>query len=143
MGVDITGIGSIFDFGSAVINKIWPDAADAEKAKLAMLELQQKGAFKELEMNLELAKGQLAVNVEEAKNPSVFVSGARPAAMWVCVFGLFYSFIMQPLLSWVSLMYQKPVPPDLDTVVLVELLAGLLGLSGLRSWEKGQGVARK
>jgi len=64
MGLDITGIGAIFDFGSKVIDKIFPDKDAADRAKLEMLKLQQEGAFKELEAQLELAKGQLAINVE-------------------------------------------------------------------------------
>jgi len=143
MGFDITGLGSVFDFLSKGIDKIFPDADARDKAKLEMLKLQQAGEFKELELEFENAKQQLAVNAEQAKNPSVFVSGGRPAAMWVCVFGLFYTFIGHPLLSWVSLINKMAVPPTIDTSLLIQLLIGMLGLAGFRSFDKRNGVASK
>ena len=49
MGFDITGLGSVFDFGGKIIDKLWPDKADADKAKIRLLELQQAGEFKDLD----------------------------------------------------------------------------------------------
>jgi hypothetical protein len=142
MGLDITGLGSVFDFGSKIIDKIWPNAEDAAKAKLAMLEMQQKGEFKELDAALEAAKGQMAINAEEAKSSSIFVAGWRPAAGWVCVLGLAYMTIFRPLASWLGTIYGLPnVPPVVDTTVLMELLFGMLGMGALRSYDKKQGTA--
>lgn len=47
--MDLTGIGSIFDFGSKIIDKLFPDKAEAERLKLELLLQQQAGEFKELE----------------------------------------------------------------------------------------------
>jgi hypothetical protein len=143
VGLDIVGIGSIFDFGSKVIDKIFPDKNEAEKAKLAMLQLQQAGDFKELEGTIELAKAQLEINREEAKNPNVFVSGWRPATGWTCVLGLFYATIVNPILTWMSINVGWQKPPTVDTVVLFELLCVLLGVGGLRTLEKFKKVASK
>ncbi len=143
MGFDITGLGSVFDFAGKVIDKIFPDKDAADRAKLEMLKLQQVGEFKEIEAEWDNMKAQIAINVEEAKHPSLFVSGGRPAAMWVCVVGLFYTFIAQPLLSWAAILYNKAVPPEIDTTLLMQLLFGMLGLAGMRSWEKNKRVARK
>ncbi len=141
--MDITGIGSIFDFGSKVIDKIWPNAEDAQKAKLAMLQMQQAGEFKELEAQLELAKGQMEVNKVEAASGSIFVSGARPAAMWVCVGGMFYTFIGYPMFTWVAFLLKVAGPPQIDSTMLIQLLVGMLGLAGWRSMDKANGVASK
>ena len=141
--MDITGIGSIFDFGSKVIDKLFPDKNEAEKAKIAMIQLQQEGAFKELELEYKAAAEQIAVNMKEAEHPSVFVSGARPAAMWVCVAGFGYNFIIFPLLSWASLNLSWQVPPVIDSTIMMNLLFGMLGLAGFRSYDKKNGVASK
>jgi len=137
MGLDITGLGAVFDFGSKVIDKIFPDKDAADKAKLEMLKLQQEGAFKELELNAKNAEGQMSVNAKEAESQSVFVSGWRPAAGWVCVMGLLYSVFLRPLISWFSTIYGlSAVPPVIDNVILMELLFGMLGLGALRSYDK-------
>ena len=141
--MDITGIGSIFDFGSKVIDKLFPDKNEAEKAKIAMIQLQQEGAFKELELEYKAASEQIAVNMKEAEHSSVFVSGARPAAMWVCVAGFGYNFIIFPLLSWASLNLSWQVPPVIDSTIMMNLLFGMLGLAGFRSYDKKNGVASK
>ena len=143
MSFDITGIGSIFDFGSKLIDKIWPDKTEAEKAKLALLQLQQAGEFKELELQQQIAIEQIKVNAVEAQSGSVFVSGGRPAAMWVCVSGLAYTFILQPLLAWAATILKYPIPPVIDTSALMQLLVGMLGLAGWRSLDKKNNVASK
>lgn len=137
MGLDITGLGSLFDFGSKIIDKIFPDKTEAEKAKLAMLQLQQQGEFKELEAELAVLSEQSKVNLEEAKSASIFVSGWRPSVGWVCSSGLFYSVLLQPILKAFNV--EAPVT---DTSVLIQMLFALLGIAGMRSWEKSKGVAK-
>jgi len=138
MGLDITGIGAIFDFGSKVIDKIFPDKDAADRAKLEMLKLQQEGAFKELEAQLELAKGQLAINVEEAKSPNIFVSGWRPAVGWVCVLAYAFNYLIMPLANWLVKFgdVNAPAIVALDTGELTTLLFGMLGIGTLRTVEK-------
>lgn len=137
MGLDITGLGAIFDFGSKVIDKIFPDADARDKAKLAMLQMQQQGDFKELELQYKNATEQIAVNVEEAKSASLFVAGWRPAAGWVCVLGLLYSVFIRPMISWLATIASfNAVPPVIDNVMLMQLLFGMLGLGALRSYDK-------
>jgi len=131
------------DIGGKLIDRLWPDPAQRDAAKLAMLKLQQEGEFKQLDQDFQLALEQAKINGIEAANPSIFVSGGRPAAMWVCVLGLFYTFFAQPLLAWVSTMAKFPAPPVLDTGVLVQLLLGMLGLAGWRSMDKANNVASK
>ena len=86
---------------------------------------------------------QIDVNKEQAKNPSLFVSGARPAIMWVCALGLLMSFFIMPLAEWATaIRYPEVKLPDLNTGELMTLTLSLLGLGGLRSFEKSKGVAR-
>lgn len=127
---------ALLDIGGKVIDRIWPDPTQAANAKFELFKLQQSG-------ELAAIAGQLDINKVEAANPSVFVSGWRPFVGWVCGLGLVYSFIGQPLLAWGSVNWDFAIPPVLDLGTLITILGGMLGLSGLRTAEKINGVAAK
>ena len=127
---------ALLDIGGKVIDRIWPDPTQAANAKFELFKLQQSG-------ELATIAGQLKINEVEAANPNVFVSGWRPFVGWVCGFGLVYSFIGQPLLAWGSVNWHFAIPPVLDLGSLLTILGGMLGLSGLRTFEKLNGVDRK
>jgi hypothetical protein len=92
-------------------------------------------------ISLDMAQAQ--ANIEQAKHPSVFVSGARPAIMWVCCFALAWQFILAPMISWILSMTTSDIYlPILETVELTSLIMALLGLGGMRTAEKWKGVAR-
>jgi hypothetical protein len=144
MGFDITGLGAVFDFGSKIIDKIFPDKDAADRAKVEMLKLQQEGAFKELEANLQLSLAQTKINEKEAENPNVFVSGWRPAVGWVCVSAYAFNYLLMPIINWGAkwLDANAPLIMALDTGELTTLLFGMLGIGGLRTFEKVKGVSR-
>ena len=143
MGLDITGLGSVFDFGGKIIDKMFPDKDAADRAKLELFKLQQAGELQQLAQEFELAKAQLAVNQQEAQSASVFVSGWRPAIGWVCAFALAYQYLVRPIAVWALRARGVDVPdmPGLDEG-LWQLLLGMLGLGGLRTFEKMKGAAR-
>ena len=93
-----------------------------------------------------LVQGQLEVNKEQAKHSSVFVAGARPFIMWVCGAALLWQFLMEPMATWALVAFAQPdeLPPvpTLDIGPLMTLLLGMLGLGGLRTYEKRLGVER-
>lgn len=128
-----------------VLDKLFPDPAKANEAKLELLRLQQQGALAELDADVKLALAQATTNTAEAANPSIFVSGWRPGAGWACVLGLVYQFLLQPLLPWLTAVCGVTVPelPAIDSATLTTLLMGLLGLGGLRTFERAKGVARE
>lgn len=87
---------------------------------------------------------QIELNKEEAKNPSLFVSGWRPSVGWICSFALGYHFILEPLISYILAIAGYDInPPSFDFSQLSTILMGMLGLGGLRSYEKFKGVDRK
>lgn len=92
----------------------------------------------------EAAMAQAQANTEQAKHPSLFVAGARPAIMWICAAAMGYHFILQPFLVFGVLVagIQLPSLPELDMAQLMPVLLGILGLGGMRSYEKVKNVAR-
>ena len=99
----------------------------------------------ELDMSVQESNiAQVYVNMEQAKHPSIFVAGARPAIMWIAALGLFWSFFLAPVLNWIMVVSGTDVPlPEIETEGLLTLTLALLGLSGMRSFEKSKGVARE
>ena len=127
---DLTGLGSIADLVNTAIGKIWPDKTEQEKQQLAAAVM--------------VVQGQIDINKEEAKNPSLFVSGWRPSVGWVCSAGLAVQFLILPMAQWSLILMGKNVTlPSLDLEVLITMLGGMLGLGGLRTAEKIRGVAAK
>ncbi len=92
----------------------------------------------------ELAKGQLAINAEEAKSRNLFVSGWRPSVGWCCSLALFAHFLVFPTMDVVTAyMGIEAVPyPVFDMDSLMTVLLGLLGLGGMRSFEKAKGLTK-
>ena len=92
-------------------------------------------------ISLDLAQAQ--ANIEQAKSPSVFIAGARPAIMWICAFGLGWQFGFQPVRVWLfAVSGSDIVLPVLATEGLMPLTLSLLGLGSMRSFEKFKGVQR-
>ena len=88
--------------------------------------------------------GQIEVNKIEAASANWFVSSWRPATGWVCVCALAYQFVLSPMLRFIALtvMDTPPAFPVLDSSQLTPILIGMLGLGGLRTYEKINKVAR-
>ena len=92
-------------------------------------------------VSLDLAQAQ--TNLEQSKHPSIFVAGARPAIMWICAFGLGWQFVFQPVAVWIIAVGGIDVVlPIIETEGLLSLTLALLGLGGMRSFEKSKGIQR-
>lgn len=124
------GIGSLAkDIRIAITGK--------DPEKMAEIEL------KLLEMEFIAEKAQTDINFVEAQNPNLFVSGWRPFIGWICGIGVFYHFIGFSLMEWSIKVFKLSVePPKLDTDGLMGLVIALLGMGGLRTFEKVRGVER-
>ncbi|MBC6497024.1 MAG: hypothetical protein GDA54_01700 [Alphaproteobacteria bacterium GM7ARS4] len=115
-----------------VLSSLFPDKEKAQEAEHKMM-----AAL------LAADKGQVHINQVEARHASLFVAGWRPWLGWVCGMGIFWSFVLQPVALWLNgvMGWHLPMPP-IETGYLVELVMAMLGLGGLRSFEKVKGVAR-
>jgi hypothetical protein len=119
-----------------LIDRLIPDRAAAEKAK-AEMEMQLVNAANEA------ALAQVEVNKVEAAHSSVFVAGWRPSIGWVCAAGLAWAFVVAPVASWALLaLGVKTELPAIQFNHLFELVLAMLGIGGLRTFEKLRGVAR-
>ena len=97
-----------------------------------------------LELEFVARKSQADINLEEAKHPNVFVSGARPFILWVCGVALAWQFIGHPIFVWIITLAGSTLePPLINTDGLTTLIISLLGLGGLRTFEKINGVQDK
>jgi hypothetical protein len=131
------------DIGGKLIDRLWPNPEQRDAAKLKMLELQQNGELAAMMAEVDLAKGQLDVNKVEAANSNLFVSGWRPAVGWVCVGGLAYEFLVLPLLpGLVGMFTSTPSLVAIPMGDLMTLLFGMLGIGGMRTYEKLKGIAK-
>jgi len=95
----------------------------------------------------EAAMAQVDVNKAEAQHRSIFVAGWRPFIGWTCGVALAYHFILYPIIVFAIMTFPDlPVPADalpaFDMDSLMTVLLGMLGLGGLRTWEKTKGVAK-
>ncbi len=118
------------DLAGQVINRIWPDKTEAEKAEMALL--------------VATVQGQLAVNQAEAAHPSVFVSGWRPAIGWICGGACAWNWIGLPIAKAALVFFGYEMTLDsADLTEMMPILIGILGLGGLRTYERVQGVARQ
>ena len=93
---------------------------------------------------IQLDLAQIRVNEVEANSTNWFVAGWRPFVGWMCGVALAYAAILEPLMRFVALVIFKysGVFPAIDTNLTMQVLIGLLGLGGMRAYEKVQGVAR-
>jgi len=92
----------------------------------------------------ELAKAQISVNMEEAKSKNIFIAGWRPFVGWTCGLALFVHFLAIPISDVVTayLGYEPPAYPAFDMDTLMTVLLGMLGLGGLRTYEKQKGLTK-
>lgn len=122
---------------SGLLDKLIPDPEARAKAQLDLLKLQQDGAFKELDAQLQINLAQAEINKVEAASQNGFQAGWRPLAGYMCVAGLGYEFLLRPLLPWAITVsgVEAPPLPSLDGV-LFELMFGMLGLGTLRTADR-------
>jgi len=87
---------------------------------------------------------QLEINKAEAASGSVFKGGWRPFVGWVCGIALLYHFILSPLIIFGVTLTGVDIPPipEFDMGSLMTVLMGMLGLGGLRTYEKQKGITK-
>lgn len=118
-----------------VLDKIIPDTNARAQAKEEMAQALQS-------MDLEVLKGQLGLNQAQAQSSSIFIAGARPFLLWGFGSALLYMVVIYPHLIYAAKLLGWPAPPGLDGDLLFSMVTAMLGLAGMRSFDKAKGVAR-
>ncbi len=112
-----------------LLDKVIPDADQKQKIAHEIATMSERHIH-------EIAKAQIEVNKEEAKG-NWFQSSWRPATAWVCVAGFAVNFLISPLVAPFGIEV-----PQADTSTMLPVLMGMLGLGGMRSYEKTKGLTK-
>ena len=130
-------LGKLFSGGTVkavagVIDELHTSEEEKQQLKLRFAEVEAK-----------LKEKQLDINKVEAGHRSIFVSGWRPFLGWVSGLSIGYVYLFQPLLDMILQMFGVEVNwVVLDLGQLMPLILGMLGLGGLRSFEKAKGLTK-
>ena len=112
---------------AGLLDKVIPDKDQAAALAHQIATMSERHAQ-------DIAMAQIAVNKEEAKG-NWFQSSWRPATAWVCVLGFMMNFLVSPIANAFGVDI-----PQADTSVMMPVLMGMLGLGGLRTFEKTKGI---
>ena len=128
---------SLIETGVGMIDKLIPDRKAAKKAKAEMerllVEAENAGRL-----------GQIEINKMEAAHQSLFVAGWRPGIGWACAIGIAWLFVVQPIASWLMIVTGGVDSlPHFPTEYVMEMTLAMLGMGGLRTFEKMRGIARE
>jgi hypothetical protein len=128
-------ITAALDIGGKLIDKLWPDPAQRDAAKLELLRLQQTGELAQM-------TAQTEINKVEAASSSLFVAGWRPFIGWVCGLGCAWNWIGLPIAKLIIALSGYAITLQMaDLSEMMPLLMGMLGIGGMRTYEKIKGVA--
>lgn len=115
-----------------IVDELYTSEEERQQAKLAIQKVEAK-----------LKEKQLDINKAEATHRSIFVSGWRPFLGWISGLSIGYVYLFQPILDMILQMFQVQVDwVQLDLGQLMPLVLGMLGLGGLRSFEKAKGLTK-
>ena len=122
---------------TGLLDKFIPDAD--QKAKLA-----HEIATMSEKHHQEALLAQLEINKAEAQSGSIFKGGWRPAVGWTCAIAFMYHFILKDLIIFGCAIAGVELPdmPDFDMGTLLTVLGGMLGIGGLRTYEKQKGLTK-
>jgi hypothetical protein len=136
--MNLFGIGTVIES----VGKVASDLITTDKERLEI-------TLREKELDQRLDMAQIGVNKAEAQHSSIFVAGWRPAIGWIGAAAMAYQFLLYPIMlwgwTWMQGMGWIPreltPPPVLEADQLWVILSGILGIAGMRSFEKSKGVA--
>ena len=128
-------LGSIFEIGKTLLDRSVPDPEKKREAEMEMFRMAADGELKQV-------LAQLEINAREAQHQSIFVAGWRPFFGWLSGVAFAYSVIVQPVLVWYGASRGWPTPPEVNSDLLWVVVTGMLGIGGLRTYEKAAGVSK-
>lgn len=151
--VDPVTISGLFSVGKSLIERLWPDPAKQAEEMRKLQELEQEGDLARLNAHVQLMVAQLKINEAEAAHKSIFVAGWRPFIGWVGGCSLAWQFLCYPMLLWAWAIWAPETcdaenvcmvldpPPVFETGPLLAIVTAMLGIGGMRSFDKTRGTA--
>jgi|TARA_B100000035_G_scaffold1622_1_gene1343 hypothetical protein len=126
-------IGQVIEVADKVLGKFIPD-------KNLKMKLQKEMTMAFHDANL----AQIQLNKQEAAHKNIFVAGWRPFVGWTCGVALAYHFVVSPIIETILIATGVAIDlPSFEFSQLSSILMGMLGLGGLRTYEKMKGVSRE
>lgn len=114
-----------------------PDPAARAKAALEAEQGLRDAEAKAMALIAEQNSKQADINLEEAKSSNLFIAGWRPSLGWVCSAAFAWVYVLQPVATFIATICHHPITlPSLDFSQMSPILTGMLGLAGLRTFEK-------
>lgn len=131
--LDGNPISAVSSLLQTAADKIWPDPEKAAAAKVAILQAQQAGQFKEIDNQLQRDLAQIAANAAEAAKPGMHF---RDGAGWTCVVG-FAIMVLKAPIEWACALSGHPVMlPTVDPTYIMPMLAALLGFGTMHVYQQ-------
>jgi hypothetical protein len=129
-------ISAVLDIGGKLIDRLWPDPAQAANAKLELLKMQQNGDLAQM-------VAQTDINKVEAASSNFFIAGWRPFIGWGCGVAFLYSALFEPFARFIATVVfgYHGAFPVIDTSLTMQILLGMLGMGALRSFDKKNGTS--
>lgn len=128
-------LGPLLDFGKNILDRFVEDPTKKREMELEVFKMAAEGELKQI-------IAQLEINAREAQHQSIWVAGWRPFFGWSGGIAFIYATILQPLLAWYAMTIGIQVPPELNMDLLWVVITGMLGIGGLRTYEKKIGVTK-
>jgi hypothetical protein len=132
LGGILGGKGGALKTIAKVVDEIHTSEEEKLDKKILMQRIQQK-----------LAEKQLDVNAKEASHRSIFVAGWRPFIGWIGGLALMFEFILSPCIEWYAKFAGLNLTaPEIQTGPLLAIVTSMLGVAGMRSFEKAKGLTK-
>jgi hypothetical protein len=129
-------ITAAFSLGEKLVDRFFPDPIKKAEALFELEKMRMNG-------DLAVMASQAKINEIEAGSSNLFVAGWRPGIGWICALGFAMQTVIGPTLTWLSSLLGRAIPfPQLDTSTLSTVLMGMLGLAGMRTYEKMNGISK-
>lgn len=138
-------ISAALSLGKVAIERIWPDPEKRAEQLFKLEQLADAGDARAMNAHVQVMLGQIEINKREAEHGSLFVAGPRPFVLWVGGFSLAWAGLIHPMLVWAwafADMTGTP-PPMIEATALTTITGALLGVGGMRSFDKKGGTHSK
>ena len=134
----------VVEAGLKIIDKVIPDPAARDAAKLALYRAEKDGELEEARLELQPLLAQIELNKIEAASAGIYKGGWRPAIGWVCAGAIAWHFALVDLLTFMLNAAGLGVPamPGLDIQELLGLVTAMLGIAGYRTLDKKNGTEK-